>query len=74
MLLAYEGHLFKADAETINLVKTLSEDRDNFVMLDSNNNPAIINKPYEFLDVLKSKNQEALNTYHQAYQQFTKIG
>jgi hypothetical protein len=73
MLLAHGGHLFKADAETINLVKTMSDDHDSFYMLDTNDNPVLIDSPQEFLVLLKAKNQEALNTYHQAYQQFTSI-
>ena len=67
MLLAYSGHLFKADAETINLVQTLKEKLKKFVVLDSNKNPMMIDDPQNFLDKLVSKQQEALNTYHQAY-------
>ena len=67
MLLAYSGHLFKADAETINLVQTLKEKLKKFVVLDSNKNPMMIDDPQNFLDKLVSKQQEALNRYHQAY-------
>lgn len=73
LLLAHDGHLFQADAETINLIKTLSEDRREFVILDVNQNPALIKDATAFLDLLKSKNQEALNSYHQTYQQLSKI-
>jgi len=73
MLVAHEGHLLKADAETINLVKNLSEDRQEFVILDINNNPVLVKDPVGLLDVLKSKNQEVLNSYHHTYQEFSKI-
>ena len=72
MLVAYEGHLLKADAETINLVKNLSEDRQEFVILDINNNPMLVQDPGGLLDLLKSKNQEVLNSYHHTYQEFSK--
>jgi hypothetical protein len=72
MLVAYEGHLLKADAETINLVKNLSEDRQEFVILDINNNPVLVQDPRGLLDVLKSKNQEVLNSYYHTYQEFSK--
>jgi hypothetical protein len=73
MLVAYEGHLLKADAETINLVKNLSEDRQEFVILDINNNPVLVQDPKGLFDLLKSKNQEVLNSYHHTYQEFSKI-
>jgi len=73
LLVAHDGHLFQADAETINLIKNLSEDRQEFVILDVNDNPALIKDATTFLDLLKSKNQEALNSYHQTYQQLSKI-
>lgn len=73
LLVAHDGHLFQADAKTINLIKNLSEDRQEFVILDVNDNPALIKDATTFLDLLKSKNQEALNSYHQTYQQLSKI-
>ena len=72
-ILAYNGHLFLADAHTINLVKVLKEQRQEFVILDSNDNPALIDKSEDFLEKLIAKNQEVLNTYHQEYQQFKKL-
>jgi hypothetical protein len=72
MLVAYEGHLLKADAETINLVKNLSEDRQEFVILDINNNPVLVQDPRGLLELLKSKNQEVLNSYYHTYQEFLK--
>tara|TARA_Y100000592_G_scaffold15134_1_gene22044 strand:- start:1224 stop:1538 length:315 start_codon:yes stop_codon:yes gene_type:complete len=74
MLLAYSGHLFKADAETINLVQTLKGRLQKFVVLDSNNNPMMIEDADNFLDKLIAKQQEALNTYHQIYNDAIKKG
>jgi len=74
LLVAHDGHLFLANPETINLVRTLSELHSRpFCILDTNNNPAQITNPEKFLETLVMKNQEALNSYYQAYQQFSKI-
>lgn len=73
-VLAYSGHLFKADAHIINLVQVLKQKHKTFVVLDSNDNPMLVTNPDEFLDRLISKNQEALNTYHQLYQDITTKG
>ena len=73
MVLAYQGHLFLADAETINIVKTIKEFKDEFVILDSKDNPVLIDNPDEFLDKLIQKNQEALNQYYQTYIDFKKL-
>jgi len=67
MVLAYEGHLFLADPLTINLVRTLSDFHEQFVLLDSKDNPSLINDPKDFLSKLIEKNQEALNQYYQTY-------
>jgi GTP cyclohydrolase FolE2 len=67
MLLAYSGHLFQADAQTINLVQVLKNKQQKFVVLDSNDNPMMIEDADDFLDKLIEKQQEALNTYHQSY-------
>jgi len=72
--LAYEGHLFRADPQTICLVRTLKETNDNFFVLDTNNNPVEISSPDEFLARLIERNQEALNAYHQMYETFTRKG
>ena len=63
----YNNHIFKADANTICLIKTLSENHPTFFVLDTNNNPVEITDPNEFLGILTQKNQLALNTYHQTY-------
>ena len=73
-VLAHEGHLFRADPQTICLVRTLKETNDNFFVLDTNNNPVEISSPDEFLARLIERNQEALNAYHQMYETFTRKG
>jgi hypothetical protein len=71
-LIAQDGHLFRADAQTICLVRTLMEGRDSFFMLDANNNPVEIKDPHDFLGRLIARNQESLNSYHQTYIDFSK--
>ena len=73
-VIAYNGHLFNANAKTICLVRTLKETNSKFFILDSNNNPCKIEDADNFLSILIERNQEALNTYHQAYETFTKKG
>jgi len=72
MVVVYREHIFRADAETICLVSTLKEHNDSFFVLDSNNNPVEINDPTEFLELLISRNQEAINAYHQMLKTFAK--
>lgn len=67
-ILVYQNHIFRADAQTICFVRTVSEHSNSFFILDSNNNPVEITDPKEFLDLLLQKNQSALNTYHQLHQ------
>ena len=74
MVVVYREHIFRADAETICLVSTLKEHNDSFFVLDSNNNPVEINDPTEFLELLISRNQEAINAYHQMSKTFAKRG
>ena len=73
-VMAYEGHLFRADAETICLVRTLKESQDTFCVLDTNHNPVEITDPDDFLGKLIERNQESLNAYKQIYQTFTRKG
>jgi hypothetical protein len=72
--MAYEGHLFRADAETICLVRTLKESQDTFCVLDTNHNPVEITNPMEFLEKLIERNQESLNAYKQIYETFIRKG
>ena len=73
-VVVYREHIFRADAETICLVRTLKEHNDRFFVLDSNNNPVEIDDPTEFLELLISRNQEAINAYHQMSKTFAKRG
>jgi len=73
-VMAYNGHLFRADADTICLVRTLKESLDTFCVLDTNHNPVEITNPAEFLGRLIERNQESLNAYKQIYQTFTRKG
>ena len=49
-IIVYNEHIFRADPQTINLVKNLSELHSSpFYILDTNNNPVEIQNPKEFL-------------------------
>ena len=69
-ILVYNEHIFRADPQTIGLVRTLNETLDKFFVLDTNNNPVEIQHPKEFLQKLIEKNQECLSSYHQMYKTF----
>ena len=73
-VLSYNGHLFRADPQTICLVRTLKETNSSFFILDANDNPVEIKDADDFLNRLIARNQEALNTYHQKYITFTRKG
>jgi hypothetical protein len=68
-LFAYKDHLFRADADTINLVHVLKQHNKKFFLLDANDNPCEIDNPEEFLQLLIERNQETLNQYHQLHEQ-----
>jgi hypothetical protein len=68
-LFAYKDHLFRADADTINLVHALKQNNKKFFVLDANDNPCEITNPEEFLQLLIERNQETLNQYHQLHEQ-----
>jgi len=73
LVVVYNEHIFRADPETINLVKTLSEVHTSpLYVLDSNKNPVEIPDPSEFLQVLVQRNQEAISSYHQMSKTFEK--
>ena len=69
-IIAYNEHLFKADAQKICLVKTLSEHKESFFVLDTNDNPCEIQDPADFLNKLIERNQETLNAYNQIHETF----
>jgi hypothetical protein len=73
LVVVYQEHIFRADSQTINLVKTLEEVHSSpFYILDTNNNPVEISDPKEFLHVLIERNQEAMRSYHQMSKTFAK--
>tara|TARA_A100001011_G_scaffold372004_1_gene429920 strand:+ start:676 stop:993 length:318 start_codon:yes stop_codon:yes gene_type:complete len=74
LVLVYEEHIFRADAETIGLVKTLSETHSPLFVLDTNRNPVEIKDPEHFLKILIERNQEAISSYHQMSKTFEKRG
>ena len=73
-VMVYNEHIFRADPQTICLVRTLKETNDTFFVLDTNSNPVQITDPPGFLSKLIERNQETLNAYHQTQQTFTKKG
>ena len=73
-IIVYNEHIFRADPQTICLVKTLSELEDTFFILDTNHNPVEIKDPQDFLSKLIQRNQESLSSYHQMYKTFEKKG
>ncbi len=73
LVVVYQEHIFRADSQTINLVKTLEEVHSSpFYILDTNNNPVEISDSKEFLHVLIERNQEAMRSYHQMSKTFAK--
>ena len=74
LVVVYNEHIFRADAETICLVRTLKDTQDKFFVLDTNQNPVEITDPTEFLQILIERNQEAISSYHQMSQTFAKRG
>ena len=71
-IIAYNGRLFCADAETINVVQTFKAHSKKFYMLDTNDNPCYITNPDEFLRLLIERNQETLNSYNQLFEDLKK--
>ena len=73
LVVVYNEHIFRADAETINLVKTLEVVHSSpFYILDTNNNPMEVSNSKELLHVLVERNQEAMSSYHQMSKTFAK--
>ena len=71
-IVAYNGRLFRADAQTINVVQTFKSHSKKFYMLDTNDNPCHITNPEEFLRLLIERNQETLNSYNQLFEDLKK--
>ena len=73
LVVVYNEHIFRADSQTINLVRTLDEVHSSpFYILDTNNNPVEIKDSKDFLQVLIQRNQEAISSYHQMSKTFEK--
>ena len=73
-VMVYKDHIFRADPQTICLVKILKEEKDSFFLLDSNQNPVEITDPSDLLSKLIERNQESLSSYHQMYKTFERKG
>ena len=73
-IIVYNEHIFRADPQTICVVRTMKETQDTFFILDANNNPVEITDPGDFLSKLIERNQESLNSYHQMYKTFENKG
>jgi hypothetical protein len=73
-VMVYKDHIFRADPQTICLVKILKEDKDSFFLLDTNQNPVEITDPSDLLSKLIERNQESLSSYHQMYKTFERKG
>ena len=71
-IIAYNNRLFRADAQTINVVQTFKSHSNTFYMLDVNDNPCHIINSDEFLKLLIEKNQETLNAYHELFENMKK--
>ena len=74
LVVVYKEHIFRAEAATIALVKTLGETHSPFFVLDTNDNPVEISDPADFLQTLIERNQEAISSYHQMTKTFEKRG
>ena len=74
LVVVYNEHVFRADAETICLAKTLADSQDRFYVLDTNQNPVEIIDPKDFIKTLIARNQEAISSYHQMSKTFAKRG
>ncbi len=73
-VMVYKDHIFRADPQTICLVKILKEDKESFFLLDTNQNPVEITDPSDLLSKLIERNQESLSSYHQMYKTFERKG
>ena len=70
--MVYNNQIFRANPETICLVKILAEANTGkaIYLTDTNNNPCEIKDSADFLKRLIERNQESINEYHQYYSQF----
>ena len=68
LIFAYEGGLFKSDPTLITFVKEHNPDRD-LILLDQNSTPILIPSITDFISKAESCYYEAMNEYHQLYEQ-----
>jgi hypothetical protein len=72
LILFYNGGTFKVDYSLLSTIQTFS-DVDDFVVVDSNNIPILINNREEFFFLVKSRIIEATRSYYQEYESLKKI-
>jgi hypothetical protein len=68
----FNGGLFCIDRNLLTFVEALSTKRDTVVLLDTNENPILIDNLKEFKDEIFSRYFEATNEYYEKYQQLKK--
>jgi hypothetical protein len=68
----FNGGLFRIDKNLLTFVETLSTKRTTVILLDSNENPILIDNLQEFRDEIFSRYFEATNEYYEKYQQLKK--
>ena len=71
LIFAFDGGMFKADHNTINFVKNHQPERD-LILMDQNSTPILISNQQKFLDKAESCYYEAMNEYHQLYEELKK--
>ena len=71
LVFAHNGGLFRADTHTILFAKTHDASRD-LIMLDTNETPIKIDDIQDFITKSESAYYEAMNEYHQLYEQLKK--
>ena len=71
LVFAFDGGMFKADHNTINFVKNHQPERD-LILMDQNSTPILISDQQKFLDKAESCYYEAMNEYHQLYEELKK--
>ena len=70
---ASEGGIFKIDTALICFVKAIiDQGKERIVLIDSNENPIVINKIKEFYDEIFNRYFEATNLYHTEYTKLKK--
>ena len=71
-IIAYNGRLFRADAQTINVVSTFKAHNKKFIMLDVNDNPILIENLADFKDIILDRYTTSTLEYYEEYQKLKK--